>query len=82
MLSRERDVTIVLSFLSATDEELLSLRDQTIDLTTVDIRGDKVRTGVKAPDFVSIDREEVHRAKAIDAADKKFLAATEAAIKR
>jgi carbon storage regulator len=87
VLSRQRDETIVLSFGEATDEELLGLRECPIRVTTVDIRGDKVRTGISAPTCVKADREEIYRAR--QAAKAKTVptssqtrAAVEAALKR
>jgi carbon storage regulator len=59
VLSRQRDETIVMDFRNASDEELLSLRGQKIEHVTVDIRGDKVRHGFNAPDFVTIHRKEI-----------------------
>jgi carbon storage regulator len=35
--------------------------DGTIRITVVDIRGDKVRIGIQAPDDVRVDRAEVHQ---------------------
>lgn len=34
--------------------------DDTIEVTVVDVRGDKVRLGIKAPPDVRVDRQEVH----------------------
>ena len=31
-----------------------------IRITVVSVRGDRVRLGITAPDFVQVDREEVH----------------------
>jgi carbon storage regulator len=31
-----------------------------IRITVVSIKGDKVRLGIAAPDFVRVDREEIH----------------------
>jgi carbon storage regulator len=61
VLSRKRDESIVLSFELATAEELAALRGQTIQITLVDLRGDKVRLGVVAPESVRIDRFELYR---------------------
>jgi carbon storage regulator len=63
VLSRQRDETIVLSFDSATDEELLALRECPLRIVVVDIRGDKVRVGINAPTCVKADREEVYYAR-------------------
>ncbi len=48
VLSRQRDESIVIG-----DE---------IELTVVDIRGDKVRLGIKAPAQVSVHRKEIYEA--------------------
>lgn len=48
VLSRQRDETIMIG-----DE---------IELTIVDIRGDKVRIGIKAPSTVPVHRKEVYEA--------------------
>jgi carbon storage regulator len=48
VLSRQRDETIMIG-----DE---------IELTIVDIRGDKVRIGIKAPSSVAVHRKEVYEA--------------------
>jgi len=47
------------------DERILIGED--IVLTVVDIRGDKVRIGIQAPDGVEVDREEVRDRKRRDA---------------
>lgn len=48
VLSRQRDETIMIG-----DE---------IELTVVDIRGDKVRLGIKAPAEIAVHRKEVYEA--------------------
>ena len=48
VLSRQRDETIMIG-----DE---------IELTVVDIRGDKVRIGIKAPSSIAVHRKEVYEA--------------------
>ncbi|MEM7228264.1 MAG: carbon storage regulator CsrA [Planctomycetota bacterium] len=48
VLSRQRDETIMIG-----DE---------VELTIVDIRGDKVRVGIKAPAHVAVHRKEVYDA--------------------
>ena len=48
VLSRQRDETIMIG-----DE---------IELTVVDIRGDKVRIGIKAPPRIAVHRKEVYDA--------------------
>lgn len=48
VLSRQRDETIMIG-----DE---------IELTVVDIRGDKVRLGIKAPSHVAVHRKEIYDA--------------------
>ena len=52
VLTRKRDETIMIG-----DE---------IEVTVVDIRGDKVRLGINAPKSVSVDRREVYEAKKRD----------------
>jgi carbon storage regulator len=34
--------------------------DGDIRVTVVSVQGDKVRLGIKAPDYVRIDRQEIH----------------------
>ncbi len=46
MLSRQKDQTIVIG--------------DDIEVTVVDIRGDKVRLGVSAPKSISVHRKEVY----------------------
>jgi len=48
VLSRQRDETIMIG--------------DDIELTVVDIRGDKVRLGIKAPAHVAVHRKEVYEA--------------------
>lgn len=48
VLSRQRDETIMIG--------------DTIELTIVDIRGDKVRVGIEAPPDVPVHRKEVYEA--------------------
>lgn len=48
VLSRHRDETIIIG--------------DDIELTVVDIRGDKVRLGIKAPSHISVHRKEVYEA--------------------
>ena len=48
VLSRQRDETIMIG--------------DDIELTVVDIRGDKVRLGIKAPPHIPVHREEVYEA--------------------
>jgi len=48
VLSRQRDETIMIG-----DE---------VEMTIVDIRGDKVRVGIKAPSHVAVHRKEVYDA--------------------
>ncbi len=48
VLSRQRDETIMIG--------------DDIELTVVDIRGDKVRLGIKAPSRVAVHRKEVYDA--------------------
>jgi len=35
--------------------------DDAIEVTVVAVKGDKVRLGIKAPDSVRVDRQEVHQ---------------------
>src|SRR3546814_9119028 len=49
VLSRQRDETIMIG--------------DDIELTVVDIRGDKVRIGIKAPTHVAVHRKEVYDAR-------------------
>jgi carbon storage regulator len=48
VLSRHRDETVMIG--------------DDIELTVVDIRGDKVRLGIKAPDRVPVHRKEIYEA--------------------
>jgi len=48
VLSRQRDETIIIG--------------DDIEITVVDIRGDKVRLGIKAPSHISVHRKEVYEA--------------------
>lgn len=48
VLSRQRDETIIIG--------------DAIEITVVDIRGDKVRIGINAPKHVQVHRKEVHEA--------------------
>lgn len=48
VLSRERDQSILIG--------------DDVKVTVVDVRGDKVRLGIEAPDHVSVHREEVYDA--------------------
>jgi carbon storage regulator len=48
VLSRKKGETIVI--------------DGTINITVVDVRGDKVRIGIEAPRDVAVHRQEVHEA--------------------
>jgi carbon storage regulator len=48
VLSRQRDETIMIG--------------DNIELTVVDIRGDKVRLGINAPPHIAVHRKEVHDA--------------------
>jgi carbon storage regulator len=42
--------------------------DGDIRVVVVSIKGDKVRLGVTAPDFVRVDREEIHARRQVQAA--------------
>ena len=57
VLSRHRDETIVVTTPSG----------EVVNVTVVDIRGDKVRLGFQAAPDVTIDRQEVWAAKAREA---------------
>ena len=48
VLSRQRDETIIIG--------------DDIEITVVDIRGDKVRLGVTAPKHISVHRKEIYEA--------------------
>jgi carbon storage regulator len=48
VLSRQRDETIMIG--------------DDIELTVVDIRGDKVRLGIKAPSHIAVHRKEIYDA--------------------
>lgn len=48
VLSRQRDETIMIG--------------DDVELTVVDIRGDKVRIGIKAPPHITVHRKEVYDA--------------------
>jgi carbon storage regulator len=50
VLSRQKDETIIIG--------------DNIEITVVDIRGDKVRLGVSAPKEISVHRKEVYNASA------------------
>jgi carbon storage regulator len=60
VLSRQRDETIIIG--------------DDIEITVVDIRGDKVRLGVSAPKEISVHRKEVYdaiRRESREAAEKE-----------
>jgi carbon storage regulator len=59
VLSRHRDERIIIN--GGTPDEVVIL--------LVAIRGDKARIGITAPKRISVDREEVHKAKAQDRRD-------------
>ncbi len=42
--------------------------DGDIRVTIVSVKGDKVRVGIAAPDFVRVDREEIHERRATESA--------------
>lgn len=52
---------VMMLVLSRRPEEKIIIGD-TITVMVLEIRGDKVRLGIEAPDNVSIHREEVHAA--------------------
>ena len=61
-LTRQMNEAIECSFESMTDEELLALRHQKIEMTIMDIRWIKVRLGITAPKVVQVHRKEVAEA--------------------
>lgn len=72
ILSRQVDEAIVISLQDVTPEDLdRLLAGEPIILTTVDIRGDKVRHGATAPRSVGVDRFEVWKSKRREAAEAK-----------
>ena len=48
--------------LSRTKNEAIVI-DGNIVVTILEVRGDRVRLGISAPDQISIDRHEIHQAK-------------------
>jgi carbon storage regulator len=52
--------------LSRKKQEVITIGGE-VRITIVEIRGDKVRIGIEAPDHVSVDRLEVREAKLRDA---------------
>ncbi|MDR0326862.1 MAG: carbon storage regulator CsrA [Planctomycetaceae bacterium] len=51
-------------------DEVITIGDD-IRVMIVDVRGDRVRIGIEAPRSVTVDREEVHKAKAAGSPAKK-----------
>jgi carbon storage regulator len=80
VLSRQRDETVMIDFSTATDEELLALRGTPIEVTVVDIRGDKVRLGTTAPKPVQVHRREIFDAIRRDGAKARYAADRHAAM--
>lgn len=64
VLSRQKDESVII--------------DGGIEVTIVDIRGDKVRLGFTAPKSVGIHRKEIYQTPKLD----ETLAATEAALRK
>lgn len=60
VLSRKKDEKIIIGGLAG---------GGTIEIVVVEIRGDKTRLGIHAPDGITIDREEVWMAKQRDLAN-------------
>ena len=52
VLSREKSQSII-----------IGLGDQEVEVTVVDIRGDKVRLGIKADRSIPVNRKEIHEEK-------------------
>ena len=63
VLSRQRDETIMIG--------------NDIELTVVDIRGDKVRLGIKAPSHIAVHRKEVFEAIRLENEEAAHLAKNE-----
>lgn len=61
--TRTREEKLMLDYSQATDEQLLSLRDNPTEIQLLEVRGEKVRLGTTAPKFVRVDREEVYKAR-------------------
>jgi carbon storage regulator len=59
VLSRQRDETIMLDFTGMKPADIAELCKKPIEVQVVDIRGDKVRIGTTAPQFVAVHRFEV-----------------------
>lgn len=63
-ISRERRTMLVLS--RKTNESIVI--GENVTVTVVEIRGDKVRLGIDAPEAVSVDRQEIRARKKAEAA--------------
>jgi carbon storage regulator len=61
--------------LSRKPNEAIVIND-TVRVTVLGIKGDRVRLGIEAPRGVSVDREEVHAHKAIEVVEVPFAAAS------
>jgi len=71
VLSRHRDESIVVP-VTVLHPKTGEKMDVVIEFTVVDIRGDKVRLGVEAANFIPVHRREVYEAILRDrAADKR-----------
>jgi carbon storage regulator len=61
VLSRHRDESIIASF-TAIDPTTGQKVNVKLEFVVVDIRGDKVRLGIEAPNFIPVHRREVYEA--------------------
>lgn len=62
VLSRQRDESLVFDFSGMSDEELLELRHDPIEVTVCTIEKDKARIGTSAPRTVVVLRREIYNA--------------------
>jgi carbon storage regulator len=68
VLSRHRDESIridlrsLIPMIAASPETLATILDKPLEVTVVDIRGDKVRIGVEACQSIPVHRDEVFAA--------------------
>jgi len=67
VLSRFRDESIridlssLIPMISESPESLANILRQRMEVMVIDIRGDKVRLGIEAPESVPVHREEVYQ---------------------